>query len=111
MTRRRALPPFLLGVLFFSLAGCASTTPIGKLLAEPGHYDGRTVRVQGTVTRGAGVLGIGAYEMEDGTGSIVVIAQGQGIPAQGSRTRVRGTFQSVFSFMGRTIAAIVQSEK
>jgi len=111
MKGRRVTANALFGLALFALAGCASTTPIGKLLAEPGRYDGREVRVQGTVTRAAGVLGIGAYEMEDGTGSIVVVAQGQGVPAQGARTRVRGTFQSVFSFMGRTIAAILQSDQ
>jgi hypothetical protein len=93
------------------LTGCASTTPIGRLLAEPGRYDGRDVRVEGTVTRSAGILGTGAFEMEDGTGSIVVIARGQGIPPEGARTRVRGTFQSVFTFMGRTIAAILQGSQ
>jgi hypothetical protein len=94
-----------------TLAGCASTTPIGRLLAEPGRYDGRSVRVEGTVTRSAGILGVGAYEVDDGTGTIVVVARGQGVPAEGARTRVRGTFESVFSFMGRTIAAILQTEQ
>jgi len=90
------------------LGGCASTTRIGTLLAEPQRYDGETVQVRGTVTRGAGFLGIGAYEIDDGTGRIVVIAQGQGVPADGATTKAKGTFQSVFSLAGRTIAAIVQ---
>jgi hypothetical protein len=109
MRQRWAVRNVFPGLALFVLAGCASTTPIGKLLAEPGRYDGREVRVQGTVTRSAGVLGVGAYEMEDGTGSIVVVARGQGVPAQGAHTRVKGTFQSVFSLMGRTIAAILQT--
>lgn len=90
--------------------GCASTTDIGRLLERPGEYDGRTVRVEGTVTRGAGILGVGAYEIDDGTGSIVVIAQGQGVPSRGARTKVKGRFESVFSWAGSTIAAIIQSE-
>jgi len=97
------------GLALLLAAGCA-TTPIRQLLAEPGRYDGQTVRVQGTVTRAAGVLGTGAYELDDGTGTIVVVSRGQGVPAQGARTRVKGTFQSVFSFMGRNIAAILQTE-
>jgi hypothetical protein len=91
-------------------SACASSTPIGRLLAEPGRYDGQEVRVEGTVTRSAGLLGMGAFEVEDGTGSIVVVAQSGGVPAEGARTRVKGTFQSVFSLMGRTIAAILQTE-
>jgi hypothetical protein len=91
------------------LAGCASTIRISELLAQPGRYDGETVQVEGTVTRSAGVLGVGGYEVDDGTGTIFVVAQGGGVPAQGSRTRVRGTFEPVFSFGGRSIAAILQS--
>lgn len=109
--KRRAMRAVCVASTLFVLAGCASTTPIGRLLAEPGRYDGRDVRVEGTVTRSAGILGTGAFEMEDGTGSIVVIARGQGIPPEGATTRVRGTFQSVFTFMGRTVAAILQSER
>jgi hypothetical protein len=96
--------------MILAVYGCTSTRRIGDLLAEPGRYDGRTVQVEGTVRRGAGLLGSGAYEIEDGTGSIVVIAQGQGVPAQGARTKAKGTFRSVFSLMGRTIAAIVQPQ-
>ena len=100
-----------LALVALLLQGCASVTPIGDLLAEPQRYSGKEVTVRGDVTRGIGVLGIGAYEIEDDTGSIVVIAQGQGVPAQGSRSKVRGRFESVFSLAGRTVAAIVQSQK
>jgi hypothetical protein len=92
------------------LGGCASTTRIGALLAEPQRYDGKTVQVRGNVTRGAGFLGIGAYEVDDGSGKIVVIARGQGVPADGVTTRAKGTFRSVFSLAGRTIAAILQGD-
>jgi len=109
-SRHHVIRSFTALVLALAMtSACASVTPIGQLLAEPGRYDGREVRVEGTVTRGAGVLGMGAYEVEDETGTIVVIAQGGGVPAQGTRTRVEGTFQSVFSLMGRTVAAILQS--
>lgn len=88
--------------------GCASTVRVGSLLDEPGRYDGKTVRVEGTVKRSAGILGAGAYELDDGTGRIMVIARGQGVPREGARTRAEGTFRSVFSWAGTTIAAIVQ---
>jgi hypothetical protein len=95
--------------LLLALGGCASTIRISELLAEPGRYDGQTVQVEGTVTRSAGVLGIGGYELDDGTGQIFVVAQGTGVPAQGLRTKVKGTFEPIFSFGGRSVAAIVQS--
>lgn len=106
---RLRLAALLLGMA--TLQACASVTPIGDLLAEPHRYNGREVTVRGDVTRGGGVLGIGAYEVNDGTGTIVVIAQGQGVPSQGSRTKVKGRFESVFSFAGRTVAALVQSQR
>lgn len=90
------------------LGGCASTVRIGDLLAEPQRYEGRTVRVEGTVTRSAGVLGVGGYEVDDGTGQIFIVAQGGGVPTQGARTKVKGRFEPIFNFGGRSIAAILQ---
>lgn len=90
------------------LGGCASTVRISDLMAAPHRYDGRTIRVEGTVTRSAGVLGMGGYEIDDGTGQIFVVAQGGGVPVQGARTRVKGRFESIFSVAGRSVAAIMQ---
>lgn len=99
----------MLLVMLLTATGCASTVDIGELLARPGEYDGRTVRIEGTVTQAAGVLGVGAYQVEDGTGSIVVISQGHGVPSRGARTKVKGRFESVFNWAGSTIAALIQS--
>ena len=44
---------------------CQGTTPIRKLLDDPGQYDGKTVRIAGTVKTSIGALGFGAYEVED----------------------------------------------
>ena len=104
---RRTGRPVLAALCLLLLAGCAGTVRIRSLLDEPQRYDGRTVQVEGTVTRSIGVLGMGAYEIDDGTGTIVVIASGQGVPREGARTKAKGTFESVFSLAGRTVAAIV----
>jgi hypothetical protein len=104
-TGRHLVLAALLGV---GLGACAPTVRIRDLLDQPQRYDGRTVKVEGTVTQSAGLLGIGAYQVDDGTGSIYVIAQGQGVPREGGRTSAKGRFESVFSLAGRTIAAIVQ---
>lgn len=94
--------------LGLGLGACTSTVPIRDLLDQPQRYDGRTVQVEGTVTRSAGLLGTGAYQLDDGTGSIYVIAQGEGVPREGAKTKAKGRFESVFNLAGRTIAAIVQ---
>jgi len=53
------------------------------LLSEPGRYDGRKVRVEGRVGRSAGVLGRGAYQVDDGTGSLPVVSKQFGVPPHG----------------------------
>jgi hypothetical protein len=111
MTRviaNRVRAGLMLTVLLFSVNACSRTIHIKDLLDRPQDYNGKTVQVQGTVTQSAGVLGTGAYELDDGTGKIFVIAKGQGVPRQGAKTKAQGRFESVFSFLGRTMAAIVQ---
>ena len=110
-TGRKALRATLAVAFALSLGACSSTVRISELLAEPARYDGREVQVEGRVTRSAGILGVGGYEIDDGTGQIVVIAQGTGVPAQGSDTKVKGTFEPIFSFGGRSVAAILQGQR
>ncbi|MBL0170575.1 MAG: hypothetical protein IPP90_07560 [Gemmatimonadaceae bacterium] len=96
-------------MVLVGLSACSRAIHIKDLLDKPQEYDGKTVRVQGTVTQSVGVLGTGAYEIDDGTGKIYVIAKGQGVPRQGAKTKAKGRFESVFSILGRTMAAIVLS--
>ena len=98
----------LLGIAIVGLSGCSRTIHIKDLLDRPAEYNGKTVQIAGTVTQSIGALGTGAYEMDDGTGKIFVIARGQGVPREGAKTKAEGRFESVFSFLGRTMAAIVQ---
>lgn len=106
---RNVRAALLLGTVVFGLSACAGTIHIKDLLDQPAKYEGKTVRVAGTVTKSAGVLGTGAYEIDDGTGKIYVVARGQGVPREGATTKAKGRFESVFSFLGRTMAAIVQT--
>ncbi len=106
---RRARTTLILGMVLVGLSACSRAIHIKDLLDKPQEYDGKRVRVQGTVTQSVGVLGTGAYEIDDGTGKIYVIAKGQGVPRQGAKTKAEGRFESVFSILGRTMAAIVLS--
>ena len=112
MTRffaRRIRASLLLGIAIAGLGGCSRTIHIKDLLDRPQEYNGKTVQIEGTVTQSVGALGTGAFEVDDGTGKIYVIARGQGVPREGAKTKAEGRFESVFSFLGRTMAAIVQS--
>ena len=99
----------MLGMVLVGLSACSRAIHIRDLLDKPQEYDGKTVTVKGTVTQSVGVLGTGAYEIDDGTGKIYVIAKGQGVPRQGAKTKAEGRFESVFSILGLTVAAIVLS--
>ena len=111
MTRafaRRIRASLLLGLLLVGMNACSRTIRIRDLLDRPQEYDGKTVQVEGTVTQSAGILGTGAFEVDDGTGRIYVVARGGGVPREGAKTKAKGRFESVFSLLGRTMAAIVQ---
>jgi len=79
------------------------------LLDDPGSYDGKVVNVGGQVTQAVGVLGYGAYELNDGTGSILVVTKTSGAPREGAKVGVQGTFRSAFT-MGTTTAAVIQED-
>ena len=98
----------LVSIAVIGLSGCSRTIRIRDLLDRPQEYEGKTVQVEGTVTQSASVLGSGAYEIDDGTGKIYVVARSGGVPREGAKTRAKGRFESVFNLLGRTLTAIVQ---
>jgi hypothetical protein len=99
-----------LAVGLLAIAGCTSTTPIKTLLDNPGSYDGKTVRIAGDVTGAVGVLGYGAYRLNDGTGAILVVTKEGGAPREGAKVSVEGRFRAAFT-LGSETAAVVQEDK
>lgn len=91
-TRPKAGSLVLVGVLGLALAGCRTT--INQLLAEPGRYADREVTVGGDVVRSVSVLGRGAYQIDDGTGTVWVVTR-RGAPRQGARVAVKGRVRDV----------------
>src|SRR5712691_11139808 len=74
------------------LAGCASVTPIGQLLDNSSRYNGKTVRIKGEVKESVGLLGRGAYEVKDSTGTLTVLSETASAPRTGSTIGVKGKF-------------------
>jgi hypothetical protein len=108
MTVRRAGMSALLMLLVLE-AGC-NDTRIGDLTANPGRYQGKSVTVAGEVTKSFAVLGMGAYQISDGTGSLWVVSTGSGVPSKGIRVEVTGPFQSGVTIQGHSLGnAIEQS--
>jgi hypothetical protein len=83
----------VLAVLF--LPGCEQKT-INHILADPHRYANLEVGVAGKVVRSYSVLGRGAYEVDDGTGTLWVVSSA-GVPREGARVGVKGTIRDVFS--------------
>ena len=104
---RRLVPRApIVGVLFL-LAGCASITPIGQLLDNSSHYDGKTVRIKGEVKGSAGILGRGAYQVRDHTGTLTVVSEQGSPPRTGSEIGVKGKFQALFTLGATSLAVLM----
>jgi hypothetical protein len=82
------------------LSGCG-TTKIGRILADPMHYNSRNVTVEGRVTQVVGALVAGLYQVEDETGKIYVLSS-RGVPNRGVRVKVDGNVTPGLNVMGKS---------
>ncbi|MEQ1834130.1 MAG: hypothetical protein ABL977_13840 [Candidatus Eisenbacteria bacterium] len=102
-------------LLLAALAGCKAedmqVTSIKTLLDDPSRFDKQTVRIAGNVTRSLGIMGYGAYEVDDGTGKIPVVTQENGAPRTGAQVGVEGEFRSAFTMGTTTAAAVVEKQR
>jgi hypothetical protein len=108
---RRSRAAWLILLPLLLLTGCKGATDISKLLDNPAAYEGKTVRVAGTVKESAGVLNYGVFRLDDGTGTIAVITKVGGAPRQGAKVGVEGTFRSAFTLGTETLAAIEETKR
>lgn len=88
------------------LTACAARATIGELKADPGRYHNKDITVAGMVTESYGALGAGAYEIDDGSGTLWVITR-QGVPGRGARVGVKGRLQTGVSIGGRTFGTVL----
>src|ERR671910_2314922 len=96
--------------LAFSLAGCATRQSIADIKYNPGHYQDRTVAVEGVVTSSWGVplVPFKLYKIDDGTGEVTVVANNGRTPTKGSRVRVKGRVSDVATFGGQSLGLHIQ---
>jgi hypothetical protein len=125
VTHPRPLPPSapkprrfaraLLGTLLLAavaVTGCKdSTTPIKDILDDPARFQDEKVRIQGDVTSSVGVLGTGAYEVDDGTGRIVVVSKAGGVPREGARVGVEGVVRPGFTLGTQTLTVLMEERR
>lgn len=96
----------LVGAVF--LTACPNRESISKIQADPGRYRNKDVAIAGTVRDSYGVLGTGAYEIDDGTGSMWVVTRSGGVPSRGSQVGAKGRVRTGFSFGGRSFGTILE---
>ena len=95
MSRQRGRTAGLLAITLLSigLAACRETK-VSRLLAEPERWRNKEVGLVGNVTKSVSVLGRGAYQLDDGTGTIWVVST-HGVPREGARVGVRGEVKDI----------------
>jgi len=107
-TVRRLVP---LASTLLLLVGCASVTPIGDLLSNPAKYNGKTVKVEGEVTKSVGAIVAGGYEIKDNTGQLTVVSEGASPPPEGVKIGVKGIFQSLLTLGTKTLAVLKEQSR
>ena len=105
------LPRLIPLITLVLLAGCASTTPIGELLNDASRYNGKTVRIKGEVTRSAGAIVAGAYQVKDETGTLTVVSDKASPPPEDSKVGVKGVFQSLVTLGSRSVAILKEESR
>jgi len=100
-----------LTVLLVALAGCKGATPIKEVLDDPSKFGTKPVRIAGTVVKAASVMGVGAYQVKDDTGTITVISKTTGAPRQGAKVGVEGTVQTGYTIGTQSLTVLVESKR
>jgi predicted small secreted protein len=103
----------ILAVLLASvllLAGCPSTK-IGDIQKDPGKYMNKQITVTGKVSSSYGVLGMGMFQVNDGSGSLWVLSENYGVPGQGTNVNVTGQLVQTASFGGKNFSNVLRETK
>lgn len=97
MTHTQKLAGLVL--LAATLSSACATRTINHVLADPGRYRNKTVKLQGSVVDSYSLLNNGAYQIDDSTGRLWIVSN-VGVPRRGARVTVRGRVQEGFNLGG-----------
>jgi hypothetical protein len=106
--RTRIVSAVLLSFGISLLTGCPPRVSIARIDRDPGRYAGREITVAGRVVDSYGVVGRGAFEIDDGTGAMWVVAGQYGVPGAGAKLAVTGRVEQGFTLGGRNFATILR---
>jgi len=93
IVRSAALVVVMAGAL---LSGACAARSINQVLADPGRYRDKEVKLSGSVVDSYSFVGNGAYQIEDKTGKLWVVSN-RGVPRKGAQVNVKGTVREGFS--------------
>ncbi|CAN5217117.1 hypothetical protein BH20ACI2_BH20ACI2_05390 [soil metagenome] len=88
-------------------AGCPDRKSIADIERDPGRYQNKNVVVAGVVKDSYGLsipgtkIGGGAYQIDDGTGTIWVLVTEGNVPSKGAQVGVKGRVGSGVNWKGR----------
>lgn len=108
----------LLSIGAIGLVGCnqlakvgLGTTPIEKIVSNPSKYTEVTIR--GKVVNRIGILGRGAYEVKDnsGSGSVWVLSSAGDLPAVDTTVTVKGTVSQGVSIGDKNLAITITEKQ
>jgi hypothetical protein len=104
-----------LGCSLSGLTGCnqlakvgIGTTPIRDVVANPSKYSDVTVR--GKVINQIGILGTGAYELKDDSGSLWVVTQ-NGMPSKDTEMVIKGSAAEGVTIAGQRLAVTITEKE
>ena len=106
--RFRFVAALFVGAASLLLAGCPPHVSIAKLNQDPRRYMGKEVTIAGRVTDSFGAVGRGAFQIDDGTGTMWVFAGRRGIPGGGAKVAATGYIEQGFSIGGHNFATILR---
>ena len=98
---------FLTALLAAPACGRFWRTPIGEIVQNPAAFEGKTVRVAGTVVDATNLLVVKFYHVEDASGRIAVVAR-NAVPMRGARVSVTGTVHQAFALGDQSLTVIVE---
>jgi hypothetical protein len=98
------------------LSGCDylpfGQTQVKEIVAAPGQFEGKEVRIRGKVKDIAKIpfIGISMYVVDDGSGEVTVIAQDK-LPTVNDTVNVRGVVESAAIVGGQSIGLRIKEMK
>ena len=94
-SRRPWLAVLILAASTFAVS-CA-TRSINAVLADPGRYRDREVKLAGSVVDSYSFASRGVYRIEDRDGHQLWVVSDRGVPRNGARVTVKGTVREGFN--------------